>query len=94
VLPDIPESVEAGGDPLHSMEAGELRDRLHRAIDALESRYRMLIVLRYTQDLSYEEIAALLNLPLGTVKTGLYRAKQKLRAVLDSPPLEESWTTP
>ena len=49
----------------------------------------MLITLRYQHELSYEEIASTLNLPLGTVKTGIFRAKEQLRNLLNR--LEESW---
>jgi RNA polymerase sigma-70 factor (ECF subfamily) len=94
VLPDIPESDGAQTDPARELESMELRAHLHRAIDALEGHYRLLIVLRYQQELAYEEIAGLLNLPLGTVKTGLFRAKEKLRNALAKFESEEPWTTP
>jgi RNA polymerase sigma-70 factor (ECF subfamily) len=62
---------------------------LHQAISSLEENYRLLINLRYQNELSYEEIASTLNLPLGTVKTGIFRAKEQLRKSLAH--LEESW---
>jgi len=69
-----------------------LRSYLHKAIDGLDENYRLLISLRYQNELSYEEIASTLNLPLGTVKTGLFRAKEKLRLALETYQ-ESSWTT-
>ena len=69
------------------------RGVIDRAIDQLEANYKILIVMRYHDELSYEEIAGLLNLPLGTVKTGLYRAKEKLRLALQGLSPEEIWTT-
>jgi RNA polymerase sigma-70 factor (ECF subfamily) len=65
-----------------NMEAGERRAFLHRKIEALPEAYRLLITLRYQQDLSYEDIATVTSLPLGTVKTGLFRAKARLRKAL------------
>jgi RNA polymerase sigma-70 factor (ECF subfamily) len=94
VLPDLAEPDAGRADPAREAESGELRSNLHRAIDALEDRYRLLVVLRYQQELSYEEIAGLLNLPLGTVKTGIHRAKEKLRSALMTFESEEPWTTP
>ena len=51
-------------------------------IDQLNPKYRTLIELRYFDELSYEEIAAKLNMPLGTVKAQLFRAKNLLYNIL------------
>lgn len=61
----------------------ELRQRLHRAIDALPDGYRLLVTLRHLQGMSYAEIAAATDLPLGTVKAGIFRARRQLRAALE-----------
>ena len=66
----------------------ELRDRLHAAIDELPDSYRLLITLRHLQGLSYNEITAATNMPLGTVKTGIFRARRMLRAVLEEHEVE------
>lgn len=92
VLTDIPETDNLHGNPARHIESNEIRSYLHEAIDLLDSHYKMLITLRYQDELSYEEIANLLNLPLGTVKTGLFRAKKKLRLALENYQSEESWT--
>jgi RNA polymerase sigma factor (sigma-70 family) len=55
---------------------------LHDLVDKLKPRYRTLIEMRYFQELSYEEIAAELDLPLGTVKAQLFRAREFLFNVL------------
>jgi RNA polymerase sigma-70 factor (ECF subfamily) len=68
--------------PQDGAEAAERRDWLHRQIDALPESYRLLITLRYQQELPYEEIASITGLPLGTVKTGLFRARERLRSEL------------
>ena len=70
---------EALGGPEASLEAEEQQAILHREIESLPESYRLLIALRYQQELSYEEIARVVSLPLGTVKTGLHRAKARLR---------------
>ena len=61
----------------------EDRDRLDKALARLPPNYRMLVVAHYMQGVRYESLAEALNLPLGTVKTHLYRAKRQLRELLD-----------
>ena len=70
-------------DPAAEIAAEEQRAFLHRQIEALPESYRVLIVLRYQEQLSYEEIAGVVSLPLGTVKTGLHRAKARLKRSLE-----------
>jgi RNA polymerase sigma-70 factor, ECF subfamily len=82
VISEVPESNPAFDNPAHGLESRELRTYLHKAIDELEENYRLLLSLRYQNELSYEEIASTLNLPLGTVKTGLFRAREQLRRAL------------
>jgi RNA polymerase sigma-70 factor (ECF subfamily) len=93
VISEIPETARASDNPARASEDRELRAYLHKAIDDLDENYRLLITLRYQSELSYEEIASTLNLPLGTVKTGLFRAKEQLRRALERYQ-EVSWTTP
>jgi RNA polymerase sigma-70 factor (ECF subfamily) len=52
--------------------------KIRLAIEQLSPKYRSLIELRYLEELSYEEIAEKLDLPLGTVKAQLFRAKDML----------------
>src|SRR6266540_1559196 len=87
VMEEIPETKF--NNPAHEFESSETRTHLHNAIDNLDANYKLLITLRYQNELSYEEIASTLNLPLGTVKTGIFRAKEQLRKSLAH--LEESW---
>jgi RNA polymerase sigma-70 factor (ECF subfamily) len=93
VIAELPETNPAFDNPARGVESHELRSYLHQAIDELDETYRLLISLRYQNELSYEEIASALNLPLGTVKTGLFRAKEQLRRALESYQ-ELSWTSP
>ncbi len=94
-LADLPDEPAPDLDPAAGLEAGELRRYLHRRIDELPEGYRLLIVLRYQQGLSYEEIAQAVSLPLGTVKTGLFRARERLRQALQAHEPQETlaWTT-
>ena len=62
----------------------ELRDRLEKAIARLPPNYRLLIAAHYLDGVLYEDLAEALGLPLGTVKTQLYRAKQQLRRLLET----------
>ena len=70
-------------DPSPGPEAVALREdesrRLRAAIDALPDKYRAVVTLYHLQGRQYEEIAKVLELPMGTVKTHLFRAKELLR---------------
>ncbi|MGQ0764358.1 MAG: RNA polymerase sigma factor [Gemmatimonadota bacterium] len=68
---------------LDEMEARELGGAIEKAIEALRPEYRSCIMLRHVEGRSYEEIAALLDLPLGTVKTYIHRARHQLREALE-----------
>jgi RNA polymerase sigma-70 factor (ECF subfamily) len=67
---------------LDEMEARELGSAIERAIAKLRPEYRSCIMLRHVEGRSYEEIAAILDLPLGTVKTYIHRARHELRDAL------------
>lgn len=58
------------------------KDTMKEVVDKLKPRYRKLVELRYYQELSYEEIAVELNLPLGTVKAQLFRAREFLYQIM------------
>ena len=93
VISEIPETDLTFDNPARGFESRELRSYLHDAMEDLDENYRLLLSLRYQNELSYEEMASMLNLPLGTVKTGLYRAKEQLRLALDRYQ-EASWIIP
>jgi RNA polymerase sigma factor (sigma-70 family) len=80
------------GDPPHTMEVNQQRLFLHQKISELPATYQMLIQLRYHQELSYDEIANIMDMPLGTVKTGLFRAHAQLRTFLVMQNEEILWT--
>jgi RNA polymerase sigma-70 factor (ECF subfamily) len=61
-----------------------LRDRLQKAIEQLPVQYQVLVNGHYLKGMQYEELAAALEMPLGTVKTHLHRAKRRLRHLLET----------
>ena len=82
--PDAPARQIADEGPgtdasLHAQQAGAL---LQEALGRLDDEQRQIIVLRDVQDLSYEEIADILDLPRGTVKSRLHRARASLAQML------------
>jgi RNA polymerase sigma-70 factor, ECF subfamily len=68
--------------PLDAVEARELGGAIEAAIGRLRPEYRACILLRHVEGRAYEEIAEILNLPLGTVKTYIHRARNELRLSL------------
>ncbi|HLN72167.1 MAG TPA: sigma-70 family RNA polymerase sigma factor [Prolixibacteraceae bacterium] len=63
---------------------------MRRIVHRLKPRYRILVELRYFREYSYEEIAAELNLPLGTVKAQLFRAREMLFKMIESTEIDEN----
>ena len=79
---ELPEDyVAAAVAPESALSAprADLRRDLSAAIETLPERYRAVVVLYYLEEVSYPEIADILGVPLGTVKTHLHRAKKLLR---------------
>ena len=62
---------------------------MRRIVHKLKPRYRILVELRYFREFSYEEIAKELNLPLGTVKAQLFRAREMLFKMIESTEIDE-----
>jgi RNA polymerase sigma-70 factor (ECF subfamily) len=76
-LPDL-----RNDSPEQAVSRRQMAAVLDRAIDALRPEYRAVVVLRHHEDLDYEEIAEVMSLPLGTVKTYLHRARKAMAAHL------------
>lgn len=75
---DLP--IESGRpSPEQESERRERRVEIETVVRALPANYRELIILRHSQDLSYEEIVEVTGLPLGTVKNRLFRAREMMR---------------
>lgn len=70
-------------DPAHRVLENEQQARVRVALRELPPPWRAVIELRHFQDMSYNEIAAALDLPLSDVKSNLFRARQKLRQLLE-----------
>lgn len=74
--------TDDGPDPIQSLERQERLQIMREVVTRLKPRYRTLIELRYFEEYSYEEIAEELDLPLGTVKAQLFRARDFLYQIL------------
>jgi RNA polymerase sigma-70 factor (ECF subfamily) len=68
--------------PEQESERAERRSEIELVVQSLSPAYRELIVLRHSHDLSYDEIAEVTGLPLGTVKNRLFRAREAMRDLL------------
>ena len=76
-------TLEAGGeDPEAYVESKELGGQIEEAIGQLRPEYRSAVLLRHVEGYSYDEIAEIMEVPLGTVKTYLHRARGELREKL------------
>lgn len=75
---------DSSEDPLAEVANQELGVLIERAIGELRPEYRSCILLRHVEGRPYEEIAEILDLPLGTVKTYIHRARNELRIALAS----------
>jgi RNA polymerase sigma-70 factor (ECF subfamily) len=79
----VPHSVDPAVDPLaDGAERVEARERIQRAIATLPIEQRTVVVLRDVQGCSYEEIAMIVQVPVGTVRSRLSRGREALRAAL------------
>jgi RNA polymerase sigma-70 factor, ECF subfamily len=68
-------------NPEQDRERSEWRTEIEAVVKCLPAAYRELILLRHAQDLSYDEIAEVTQLPLGTVKNRLFRAREMMRDI-------------
>ncbi len=75
--------VDPGSDAaLRGVAQREIRGVLNDALDRLRPDYRQAVILRYQEDRSYEDIAEITGMPLGTVKSNLHRARTEMAAYL------------
>ena len=82
---DLVESaVDTGPDPERRARATELLDRVEAALERLPEYYRVVVWLRDGEDLSYQEIAEALDVPIGTVRSRLARARAALKELVES----------
>lgn len=79
---NLPESTDATYDPERSVEAAMIQKQLSQALQVVSPKERAVFVMRHYNDLKMNEIAEILNVSLGTVKSLLFRAIKKLRKEL------------
>lgn len=70
-------------DGFRALSRQETRDYVWRVVDGIPLKFRELILLRYIQDLKYEEIADITSLPVGTVKNRIFKAKEILKQEME-----------
>jgi len=80
VLPDLP---ARRSDPSEEASHAEVRDRVHAALGRLTPEQREAFVMRHLEGLSYEEIAAVMNLSVAALKMRVHRAREALRGLLE-----------
>jgi RNA polymerase sigma-70 factor (ECF subfamily) len=75
-------AVDPSPDPLARLEKRDEAERVRRAVSRLEPTRRLTLLLREVEEMSYEEIAHVTRVPVGTVRSRLARARGDLRAIL------------
>lgn len=80
---EIPETIPDSSSVQDEIIAGERRRVLEKAVDSLEERAKALIVLRDINGMSYKDIADVMDMEIGTVKSAINRSRKKLREILE-----------
>ena len=88
-IDDVEIAARADHAPDVATHDRDLREHMERAMGELDESYRTAIELRYMAEKSYEEIAELMRLPVGTVKTYVHRGKLDLKRILSRPSWRE-----
>jgi RNA polymerase sigma-70 factor (ECF subfamily) len=81
-FPIDPPDERTADDPAASLERAERDEQIQQALGALSPDHRTIVVMKEFDDLSYEEIGAMLGIPVGTVRSRLHRARCELRELL------------
>nr|WP_229832047.1 RNA polymerase sigma factor [Deinococcus metalli] len=76
------EVTSAARSPVQAAESADAQDRVQRALLKLPEEYREAVVLRFVEDLPYEEIAQIQGVAVGTAKSRVFRAKEQLAQLL------------
>lgn len=79
---ELPADQPAPDDPATEAQRREISRRVHAAVAQLPAEYRVVVVLRDLQGLAYDEIAKVLEIPVGTVRSRLSRGRDGLRGLL------------
>jgi RNA polymerase sigma-70 factor (ECF subfamily) len=73
------------------LEAHDRQDIVREHLANLPAKYRVVLILRHLQEMTYEEMAEILTMPIGTIKTHLFRARNLLKERLEA--FEQEWKT-
>ena len=65
------------------VESSDVLDMIRRCVNLLPGRYASIITLYYLKEISYEEIARVMQIPMGTLKTWMFRARNQLRSIVE-----------
>lgn len=82
-LPSSLVTYKTSSSPERVLMTGEQKARVHRALDALKPHHKLILTLYYLEDLAVQEIAQVLEIPEGSVKSRLFYARESLRKQLD-----------
>jgi len=82
-LADGHASPASDGDPVLLAEQDERRQRVYEALMTLKPAFREILVMKHFNDMAYKEMAAALDIPIGTVMSRLHHARQALRRALE-----------
>jgi RNA polymerase sigma-70 factor (ECF subfamily) len=89
ILENMPKKEATQADQMDMVFSSERQEKIFAAMEGLTRPHREILMLRYYDDLSYAEIADVLEIKLGTVMSRLSRAKGRLMTELDSPQTAE-----
>ena len=88
-IDDVVIPARASDSPDSTLGDRDMKEWIERAMGELDESYRTAIELRYMAEKSYEEIADLMRLPVGTVKTYVHRGKLELKRIMSRPAWRE-----
>ena len=77
---------ESGGhlcNTEHQPAERDLKEQIRRCVTRLSDRYATIVTLYYLKGISYDEIAEVMDVPLGTLKTWMFRARKQLRSIIE-----------
>jgi RNA polymerase sigma factor (sigma-70 family) len=77
-----PQDPSESNQPGHALEMAEEERRLHQALRRLSPEHRSVLVLKDMEGMKYEEMAVVLEVPVGTIRSRLHRARLELREIL------------
>ncbi|NUN13073.1 MAG: sigma-70 family RNA polymerase sigma factor [Myxococcales bacterium] len=88
------EDAERDADPVQAIAMSGLSDDVKKALDEIPTDFRVVVVLSDLQDFSYKEIAEIMDTPIGTVMSRLFRGRRLLRSRLEEYARREGFISP